>query len=858
MIEKCRKILISSLLIFILASFALIVFGKNFDIIYCFNIQNIIMILLLTIVFLKYYRNYFKHTARIIIFFAAVCMAVNLVGLFVTDKYEYYGLKAICENRYYLTLFVCIFYFLISIWLSKKCDKNNTKDHTVYIDKIMKDDKLYESHKYDAEYIIKFLFESKLKTLGVSGRYGTGKTIIIREIMKFTKSSRNIYVEITPLACSIEEMPTYIVGQIEKVLKSKGIYTDNTRQIINTIQNGYLSSLMGFFDKNQTLSELYFNLCDMVKSLDLNITIIVDDLDRVYDVKQIETIFIILDSIVSEKCKIIYLYDSEGLSNKFQEKGGYRYIEKYIQDEYTLKNLSFRDLVLIENDIVRKTGSDSKDNKIYEMIRYEANYIENSTRIYRYSGDDLGFDKYKLTPRMINKIVHMTYKRLSDIGYRESIKGFERIVFRFYIFDFYFPGFKHQIHNKIKFGSYFTFNYKNAEMTLEQVLEKYFDAMAHALKDLDSEKQFAEYVDFVHSGNNADKLLALEILGYSIDTFRKYIMRETMSDASQFNLHPNEVAYNNLFINLNYDAAYNNIMYNNDKIARIVSNLISLSNSEYTDDERFVKDFRTEVLSKTEMVDAFKKYKFNQYKDNSQTTDIIGLDEFTSIFNSFKKGVASEADWNRMMELYYMYLVKNDDIIFSDDILKNINLFGFCSYTAGIYAFMIMSKFIFKDYENKYLDVLSIPKLMMLIKEFLENYFEVHISFYYSMLDNCVRNSDIDECRNNLPEIKKDLTRFIKALDDIDEIIKNKHQIHLSYIRVSLEKLIELIDNSGNYMDSIKRNHIQVSFRTHQRDISKYQGKSMGEIDKMFDEDLCNGVLLPIDYKRIMDEFNNE
>ena len=41
-------------------------------------------------------------------------------------------------------------------------------------------------------------------------------------------------------------------------------------------------------------------------------------------------------------------------------------------------------------------------------------------------------------------------------------------------------------------------------------------------------------------------------------------------------------------------------------------------------------------------------------------------------------------------------------------------------------------------------------------------------------------------------------------------------------------------------------------------DISKYKGKSKEEIFGMFDEDIDNNILRPTDYKRIMDEFNNE
>ena len=167
---------------------------------------------------------------------------------------------------------------------------------------------------------------------------------------------------------TLPAIPTYIIGQIEKVLKENGIYTNNTRQIISTIQNGFLSSLLNIINENQTLSDLYKNLRDLIKEQDIKLTIIVDDLDRIYDKKQIQAIFIILDSIVSANCKIIYLYDSSILNKVFENEGGSKYIEKYIQDEYHLKDLTFRDLVRIENYDYIENHNSSNNKIICEMI----------------------------------------------------------------------------------------------------------------------------------------------------------------------------------------------------------------------------------------------------------------------------------------------------------------------------------------------------------------------------------------------------------------------------------------------------------------------------------------------------------
>lgn len=819
------------------------------------------MILALIIIFIMYYKNYYQFAIWINCILIGICLGINLVGWRVTDKYILVGINAMYENYYWLTIITSLALYLISRYRYDKKSKECKNNISEYYNKIEVDKNLYNSHKDDTKYICKFLFESNLRTLGVSARYGMGKTIIMEKIINITKSERNLYVVISPLSCSIEEIPNYIIGQIEKVLKENGIYTNNTRQIANIIQNGYLSSLLNVISKNQTLSDLYENLRNLINGLDIQLTIIVDDLDRIYDKNQIKAIFIILDAIVSkysDNCKIVYLYDSAVLNKIFEKEGGSKYIEKYIQDEYPLKDLTFRELIRIENYNYIENCNSIHNKDICEMINDEVDYIEFNTKIYKYSGDDLKLDKYKLTPRLVNKIIKMTYERLSDLDYLESIKGYERFVLRFYVFVYYFPDFKQHI-SKIKDPAlYFTYKYKDKELTLEQVLAKFFNVGICSLDYPSKEEQYKEYVQFLHTGDNSEKLLALDLLGYSIDIFKLSIEHRNKIDVAELGATQNEIVYNRGYVNLAYDGAYNQRLFKNNKITNLIANLVNMSNSEYTSDEKFVKDFREKVLSKEDMLKALKNYKFEKYKDNQQTTGIIGWDKFKSIFNSFKKGNAKDAYWNDLMELYYKYLVKDDKIVFDDTVLTNINLFGFVSYKASIWAFMIISILSFDDSNKKHVDIPSLPKAMILIKDFLENNFGIRIIFNYPENDKYLLNEDIVECKKYLPALKDDLSRFIIHIDKIDEIVKNKFESDLLYIRTALEKLIELIDKSNNYEDSIERNYVKTTFKYIPPDISKYKGKSKEEIDKMFDEDLNNNELRPIDYKRIMDEFNNE
>ena len=130
--------------------------------------------------------------------------------------------------------------------------------------------------------------------------------------------------------------------------------------------------------------------------------------------------------------------------------------------------------------------------------------------------------------------------------------------------------------------------------------------------------------------------------------------------------------------------------------------------------------------------------------------------------------------------------------------------------------------------------------------------------FNYPTYEIPITEDDIKECKKYLPSLKDDLKRIISRLDIIDSNIKEKHKEDISCICDALGKLSELVDNASRYEDTINRIHTNAKFGSVPRDISKYQGKSKEEIDKMFDDDLDNGVLIPTDYKRIMEQFNRD
>ena len=854
--KNIRKFILVIVATLLLSSLILLIFKEFTVFIYDFKLQNYLMILLLIILFIKYYKNFYQLVVWINCILVCICLSINLVGCFYAGKYQFIGIKAMHENYYILTAIVSLVFWIISQFIFNRKSKNYKNDINEYIKKIIEDEELFDCHKDDAEYICKFLFESNLKTLGISARYGMGKTVIINKVIEITSSKKNLYVEISPLSCNIEEIPTYIISQIEKVLKENGIYTNNTRQIINTIQNEYLSSILNIINDNQTLSELYKNLHNLIERLDIQLIIIVDDLDRIYSKKQIQMIFIILDVIVSHNCKIIYLYDSFNLNRFFDDECGEKYIEKYIQNEYPLKNLTFRDLVKIENDSYLNNNDTTVNRMIYKIIDNEIGAIEFSTEIYGLQEEYLVFNIYKLTPREINKIIKMTYEKLSDKEYIKAIKEYEKYVFRYFVTIFYYPEIKKYITNFKKIDSSLIFEYNKEKMTLRQVLGKFFSATKYGR--FQTEEQYNEYIEFIKVSNNVDKLITLNLLGYNIEILRKNIQNESEEETGFKVLNHKEQVYNKFYRKVDRDFCYYRDYYNEKKMIAIISNLINESYSEYTDDEWFAKHFKENVLDNADILVAYNKYSFESYKDNQEIANLLALNKFTAIFISINKAKVESNYWNKLMELYYKYLLNNNKIIFNDIILTNICIFGFDSYKASIYAFMIISKLSFENSENKFFDVVFIPKIMSMIKDFINKKFGIDIRFYYPDIEKYIRFDDVKEHKKHLIDLKDEILNFIKNIDDIDDTIKEKFENDLSYIKSALNKILELINNASQYKDSINRSYFKASTKIVPPDISVYKGKSREEIDSMFDEDLGNSDLRPTDYKRIMDEFNNE
>lgn len=198
----------------------------------------------------------------------------------------------------------------------------------------------------EAENIInKFLSNKDYKVLAVKGKWGIGKTHLVRNFLDEHQKNYYLYASVFGIS-SIEQLKARIVGNYQKNVKPKPInnilefFNRNSGRLekIPKLDFGLSGSLLAI--GGDLLLEIFFNL-----NVNNNSIICIDD----FEIKSqlpLDEILGFVEYIVQElKCKIILIYSDDNLDQASTEILQ-TYREKVIDREFTLaptveENLDF-------------------------------------------------------------------------------------------------------------------------------------------------------------------------------------------------------------------------------------------------------------------------------------------------------------------------------------------------------------------------------------------------------------------------------------------------------------------------------------------------------------------------------------
>ena len=400
---------------------------------------------------------------------------LNNIQVFMSDINDF--IKRINNWNTYLIVGTTGIYFLILIVI-KILKKTESIEKT--------DEKLYKNREKDKEFILDFLTNNDNKniyTLGIDSEYGTGKTFIVEKAIEELDYKKFEIIKIRCMLLEKEEIYSYILKKIRKILSKNSIFTVSFEKLSNTflktIDNKFFGGISELLSQNIVIDEIdYFK--EVIEKLDKTIILVFDDIDRVNDTEKIERILSFISDFSIKNIKILVLFNSQNLKN-INEKYNRNYLEKYIPVTRKITNIPFIELLKKE---ITSNNLNEEDFKFLYIIEKEDIYIypkeyQKMRDVFQFNYDfeilvkgEIKIGSLEFSPRMIKNFIEEVSNFLK-LNFEWKI---EKRLLIAYVFlkNLYYDEFYEKIENTSKsfveiFPIKLNFENKDINLTLEDL-----------------------------------------------------------------------------------------------------------------------------------------------------------------------------------------------------------------------------------------------------------------------------------------------------------------------------------------------------------------------------------------------------
>ena len=639
---------------------------------------------------------------------------------------------------YYLILFCTILFKCV--YYTSKTNLENDGD-------------LFVERKYDLERLLNYL--NYFSIIGINGEWGSGKSFLTNHLKNF------ILIKIDLLSCNVDEIQTVILNELDKLLKNQGIFSPFSPKLKKILQQGKLfENISQLFVKNDiSYSEAITGLHNNLRSINKPVVIVYEDLDRVENTTVIKQILDISEKIAGDNVKILYQFSETNLLDKGIER---TYLEKYIPFIFNLTDIPFESTLsyVLKQEIYKDSLFDEEDFK-FLYLPVHLPHFNNFNNLNR----PLTSIKFELKNVTIRKTQLFLNELNQVINEKEIYKKNKRVVILFFLLKhFYYEAYK-KISSGESLLDTFTFLYQDKNDTILNWI-----AYCH--------NERINILDLITTEDNKLSAFIISIFEYNCDI-------ETIGDDFEdfINESRNNIKNKNL----------------NEEKDRIIWSLIANGKSEYTDCEKFINRFYTEVIDtpKTEWIKNFnklwgdlynRKYKDMEKRDNYSIFR-LGISSMVSLFQANYVIGRTGSQWINLIDFYFLYN-KNLDMITPE----LIECLYYCELSDRNSYLYIINKF----------NNLKITKNLnshKSYKRFLLEYLSM-----FSTLGFC-DTYDIWDLREQSKEyidvktIEKNVFLPLrKKLEDLHKnipmkIIQNDIEILIKF----LDKNIELVNTSDNF-----------------------------------------------------------
>ena len=754
---------------------------------------------------------------------------LNNIQVFMSDINDF--IKRINNWNTYLIVGTTGIYFLILIVI-KILKKTESIEKT--------DEKLYKNREKDKEFILDFLTNNDNKniyTLGIDSEYGTGKTFIVEKAIEELDYKKFEIIKIRCMLLEKEEIYSYILKKIRKILSKNSIFTVSFEKLSNTflktIDNKFFGGISELLSQNIVIDEIdYFK--EVIEKLDKTIILVFDDIDRVNDTEKIERILSFISDFSIKNIKILVLFNSQNLKN-INEKYNRNYLEKYIPVTRKITNIPFIELLKKE---ITSNNLNEEDFKFLYIIEKEDIYIypkeyQKMRDVFQFNYDfeilvkgEIKIGSLEFSPRMIKNFIEEVSNFLK-LNFEWKIEKRLLIVYVF-LKNLYYDEFYEKIENTSKsfveiFPIKLNFENKDINLTLEDL-----DLLENIIKNrkaiLSGKSKL--YGSCYINGKNIflkKNLFGKNHIDYYLNKIGKKVgnlsIEEKLDTITQF-LKDNEdysIETKNLLIYtlFNYPLYLDNKDYKVkeriDKIEKAIKKLTYLGNAEYLSaEEKFYRKFKRSLKKENikEIRNDFNKI-FNEFYHNSNgnTPFYLGIPPGISAMETvIILGTIEE------QEKFLEVILYNDK-----DKISNIYIEAYLK--SNIKKSELSDKII--EYFLKDKIKISKDTLYKIIENMERFLFHFHIynnrnplkKFYKEYLENLKIQLEISKDNNS--EIFKELNFiekvYSKYFDFIDKLLEMLNDNKLNIVNRGIEtnistKTIEPIEKIKNEDDEKLKN----------------------------------------------------
>lgn len=547
----------------------------------------------------------------------------------------------------YFKINLAVLVLCYCIWEYK--NRNNTR----HLDK-KEEYKLFPEHQADLERIKKLIQNNDM--LGVQSPYGEGKSFVVdRLCADFMQNEKWNVIHIESLAYSYKDFDKVLIQKLFQVLKDNHIYSVYATELLQYIKE----TLWGKLSLSQLLhssvesSSTFIGLKEDLLQLKKPVLIVFEDIERVQDPEYVKRLFAIAERLCSEKTKFILEYDASVLDGQGID---FQFREKYLPFEVNISDIPYRKLVSYLWEETEKAEYADLNKWEFEDYRnlpllgdYGPLFLSLRPRHVEIEWDKIRGGNFSVR-RVRNFLIE---SKLYLYQRKELSQAAKKIILKVLYLKFFY----HDLFDKLKPGKsleeVFLFKSKDDDKSL-------FEFCSYILKSKDPQGTFDELME---NGQNFYSYYLFCFLGYEGYDYVKKIENEKKGEKPS---------------KLNHTQHLQN-REKRERINRIIWNLLMNGESEYSDQQLFMKRFVKEVLEAKSEVEQLENWERLQnqslnekiYKNNNGII-YFGVDLFVSL----AQGMYVCSYQEKWPEFFQFYERIRKEIIVDVDLVKMLSFVG--------------------------------------------------------------------------------------------------------------------------------------------------------------------------------------